>query len=520
MSLSPLQPLDTLRQLAIHRSLGRLALLAIFALLAGCGVSGISSDYGGVEYPTKNSSINGLGIFMKLCSQAGSRCFVAHRLSSRLEKADAILLVGNTFHPPAKEARDWLEAWLGAKAGRTVVYFGRDFDAEIFYRQRTLADVPAAQRHRAEVELAMARTTLDTLWQGEIDEDAFCRWFHIKLHEPRVEIRDFVGPWSRAITDSSSNDRATALWPVRIRLEPPQKSQAKDKPKWLSTAPSTRTLGNSRQATQPPNKAAKKPRQKPSQRPSQKPNPQANPQAEEDESEADQPELFRSVWVATDIGDPETWREEWAKVPQVEVLLAGRDGTPLVTKLTSPRYAGSQILAVANGAPLLNGSIVQPHFRQAAHHLIDALQPAKRIALVPFDAQGLVISNVHEDDQIAGLSVLTTWPMNIIVAHLAFLGVLICLALFPILGRPQALPSASRSDFGQHAEALGRMLQRRGDVRHALRVAADYYRAVRGEAPPGWLKSAFQPAQPVEPPALPVTSGEAAPPSSPNDSSP
>ena len=440
-------------------------LLWLACLVAcGCNLPTPSLQYGGVKYPEKNSSINGLGIFEKLCTQAGSRCFVASRLSKRLDKADAIILVGTSFHPPAKEARDWLEQWLAEAPGRSVVYFGRDFDADVYYRQETLAQIPVAERRRATLELSMARAELDALLYSDVKDDAFCRWFHLKIHEPRRDAGNFTGDWA---TDLQSSE---ATWPVRVTLEPPRPEQSRERPKWIA----------------PPNASS--------------PFTPKQPVAREEDAEA--PEIYYSVWSESDINNDETWDEEWSKAPSTEVLLSDKSGAPLVCRLTSERYAGSQILTLVNGAPLLNGSIVKPHFMNIAHKVVSELQPAKRIALLPFDADGILVSNVEDENEVAGLSVLTTWPMNIIVAHLAFLGVLVCLALFPILGRPQGVRKHSLSDFGQHAEAVGRMLQRTGDQKYALQVVADYYRTVRGEALPTWLKSALQPTAPMPQPAI------------------
>ena len=444
-------------------------LYAACVTATGCGFTIQSKEYGGVQYPHKTASINGLGVFEKLCTQAGSRCFVTDRLSMRLDKADAIVLVGTSFHPPAKEARDWLEQWLSEERGRTVVYFGRDFDADIYYRERTLEQVPSSERPRAAFELALARAELDALLLGGVNEDVFCRWFNLKIRRPRVNELDFTGDWSMDLKS------VEASWPVRVTLEPPVADQRRRKPKWLAE-PSASATFNPVQPMRP---------------------------SKVDKEEA---QIYRSVWSHYDINDDDTWKEEWAKLPNSQVLLTGRNGTPLVCRLTSQRYAGSQIVTIVNGAPLLNGSIVEPHFLSVAHRIVDSMQPAKRIALLPFGTEGILISNVEDEAETAGLSVLTTWPMNFIVAHLAFLGVLICLALFPILGRPQGLPKHSLSDFGQHAEAVGRMLQRTGDVQYALRIVADYYRTVRGEAVPTWLKSARQQTATSEPNASPTSS--------------
>ncbi len=120
-------------------------------------------------------------------------------------------------------------------------------------------------------------------------------------------------------------------------------------------------------------------------------------------------------------------------------------------------------------------------FMRLANHLVSQLPADSRVAFLPFDFSGIQVSQVPDDeDGIAGLSVLVTWPLNILMAHLTLLGIIICLALFPIHGRPQKLPEQAVSDFGQHAEALGQMLSQSRDAQFAAQLSADYLRVVRG----------------------------------------
>lgn len=438
------------RTASLNASIG--LLLGLLACQLGCGQIVIPTSFGSTSYPDKNTSINGLGVFEKLCNKAGMRMATVTRLSPRLEKSDCILMIGDTFKPPAKEARDWLEEWLARKPGRTVIYVGRDFDAQIYYRQKTLAAVPAERQARAVLDLAEIRSTHDAQLFEEIDKDVFCRWFVLRVSQPQREITDFSGPWSDALHGSEGS------WPVRTVLATPLPELSEDKPTW----------------TPAPTMTAR-------------PRFGAPPTRQKDE---DLPLVYTSYWSDTDINDDETWEIEWDKAPEATTLLAGDDGTPLVTKLTSDRYPQGQILTLVNAAPLLNGSLVEPHFRQVAHQLIEQLQNTKKIAVLPLDSYGIQVSHVPvEENEVAGLSVLTTWPMNMIIAHLALLGVLFCLALYPILGRPQPLAQASVTDFGQHAEALGQMLYRTRDRHFALQIISDYFRLVRGESMPTWLRS-------------------------------
>ena len=128
--------------------------------------------------------------------------------------------------------------------------------------------------------------------------------------------------------------------------------------------------------------------------------------------------------------------------------------------------------------------------------LIDACLPAERVALLAFDDSGLSISNVPEEDsRAAGLEMLTVWPLSGITMPAAMLGVIVCVSLLPILGRPQSLARRTVSDFGLHVDAIGRMLFEARDIQHAKLAVSDYFRKVRGEPPPTWLESVDSPEQ-------------------------
>lgn len=434
-------------------------------LLAQTGCSYKANNvYAANTYPAKYTSMNGLGVFEKMCVQAGSHCVNVTRLSNRLERMEAIVLIGDTLRPPAKEARDWMEEWLARKPGRTVVYVGRDFDAETYYRQQTIDRVPVADQPKARIDLADAQAATDLRLWSELEDDVFCRWFTIVTESVEHEVTAFQGEWADKDDLQPAvpvSGRSKPSWPVRIVLAPPSKTQA--------TKPSTWKAAKKSSTAMQPAKVKSSP---------------DTPQEQV---------VVMSQWSQYDIADDETWNDEWEKAPEAKSLLIGEDGTSLITRLTSPRFEGSHLLIVANGAPLLNASLIQPHFRKVAHKIIEDIQPAKRIGLLRYNDFGILVSRLTEDpDEAVGLAVLATWPMNIIIAHLTMLGILVCFALFPILGRPQALKRRSLADFGQHAESLGQMLQRAGDVRFAFNQIANYFQKVRGEAVPYWIAQGIQ----------------------------
>jgi hypothetical protein len=501
-------------QLRLH---GLLGLLLGLAVLVGCG-SELDTEFGAVMPPAKRTSINGLGVFEKMCTQADIRCNYATKLSPRLERSDVIVLVGATFHPPAKEARDWLEEWLAEESGRTVVYFGRDFNAEIYYRQRTLPLLPASERKQAELQLALAEADEASERLRDMDRDHFCRWFTLRAQDAPRAVTGLSGPWAESVAPAGDS------WPVRIWLDPPQLQPDGQPPKWTPPPPSTtstvtnaggirvrRTDGSSsspRSSSSSSSSSSAEAANGTGGQSSQPPDADAPPSEQPDSlqtSPAEPPELttepdwnilpdtYRSHWHADDIGDEATWNLEWQLAPEHELLLADDQSRPLVTRLTSDTYPGSQILLVANGYPLLNGALVSPFSRQVARKLIEELSPAERLTFVRYDSMGLLISHSSSDNQgPVGMELLTLWPLNMVTMHLALFGIILCVILLPILGRPQAAPARSLSNFGSHVISTGELLQKSRDTAFAERAIRAYFREVKGESEPSWLREPSQ----------------------------
>ncbi len=420
------------------------------SLLSGCG-SWMPEmvPFGAVSAPAHNRSLNGLGVHRKMWESAGAKCLTPQKLSPKLETFDVIVFVGRSFDPPGKLARDWVEDWLADEPGRTVVYFGRDFNADIYYRQKTIDLLPAEKQPRAEQILAMRQARELNLRLREIPESTFCRWFYLDAGKPLVEHTQFQGDWADDL------DGEPGTWPVGIALEPPAATWKSKKPSWLTTQQAVNPLKS------------------------------ASPPVVEEDPESG---VTRSDWQPTELGTDKKWNAEFRKMSQSEILLASASGQALVFRLTNRRFEDSQILIVANGAPLLNGSLVEPLHQRVGEKLIEQCLPAKRVALLAYDDNGLLISQAPEkDSRGAGLEMLTVWPLSAITMPAALLGIIVCAVLLPILGRAQPLPQRNTSDFGLHVEALGRMLLESRDVAYAKATIETYYRRVRGEAPPQWL---------------------------------
>ncbi len=420
--------------------------------LSGCGFIPWTESYGEVTGTVSTRSLNGVGVHRRMWETAGVKVLTPQKLSSRLDKIDSIVLIGTTYRPPGQLAREWLEKWLKEKSGRTVVYFGRDFDAIQLYRQDTLDQVAPSDRERAETQLASRQATNYTSRLQQIPEGTFCRWFYLQTSAPPTEYASFTGPWAKELQGLEGK------WPVSMLLEPPNTRLKTQKPSWIKSG--IAPLAPARTIFQ----------------------------GVDGEEQLGDKEIQRSIWKADELKDAKSWDSEWSAAGEYEVLLAGSDNSPLIHRITHSSFKGSQILIVANGAPFLNGSLIKPLHRGIGELIIKECLPAKRIAMIRFDETGLLISNIESgSERDFGMQLLTVWPLSAITMHAAFLGIIAFAVLLPILGRPQRLKERSVTDFGLHIEALGRMLFEARDLQYGLRSITDYFTKVRRESPPAWV---------------------------------
>lgn len=425
---------------------------ALLPMLSGCSYVPWPESFGEVSGPNATRSLNGMGVHRRMWESAGARVLTPQKLSPRLDSIDTIVLIGSSYQPPGTLARDWLEKWLAEKSGRTVVYFGRDFDAGLMYREETLNQVAETQHDRAQVQLASNRAAIYVNRRVQIPEDTFCRWFFLRASARPTVHATFTGPWASELAGLEGK------WPTGVLLEPPENDLKNRKPSWITGS-----------------------------KPALAPARSFIVGADGDQALGDK-EVQRSIWKSNELEDAKAWDAEWDLAGDVKVLLSGGDGAPLVHRITHAKFRGSKILIVANGAPFLNGSLIKPLHRKIGELIIQECLPVKRVAMIEFNENGLLLSNIENGGTTDfGMQVLTVWPLSAITMHAAFLGIIAFVVLLPILGRPQSLARRSVTDFGLHVEAMGRMMFESRDLLFGLKSIQDYFTKVRREAPPDWL---------------------------------
>ena len=180
----------------------------------------------------------------------------------------------------------------------------------------------------------------------------------------------------------------------------------------------------------------------------------------------------------------EAWTERptypWAAPPRFTTLLGSRE-EELVTRISFAN--GSRILVVPNGSFLLNLPLVNHQHRKLAGKLITACAPPGHIVFLESGPDGPKVLDTDPDASYpTGLEIFTVWPLNVIMLHLTFVGILLLIALFPIFGPAYPLSRSSPSDFGKHIIAFGELLERTRDRQFAIDRVRYYYEHVRRDS--------------------------------------
>ena len=175
-------------------------------------------------------------------------------------------------------------------------------------------------------------------------------------------------------------------------------------------------------------------------------------------------------------------RHETLKVEAESVLLEG-DGKTLAMEWH--RANDARVLVVANGSFLLNAALVNRARRPLALRV--ARWAGDEPMHVAFVEGSFVLGDPPAQPSVFAL--LGVPPFGWLAAQLLVLGLAVCLARAPRLGRPRPDPPSGEDRPVSHPEALGALWARTGAAEDARSALQTYRRwrhpARRGERPPG-----------------------------------
>jgi hypothetical protein len=157
-----------------------------------------------------------------------------------------------------------------------------------------------------------------------------------------------------------------------------------------------------------------------------------------------------------------------------EWLLESDENSLVSREVVQARGGSHQVVLVTNGSFLLNFSLVNREHRKLAGRLID-LVDGERVVFLESGADGPPIMDSEPSPSMRqGFDLFGVWPVNVVLLHLAVMGIIFGFARWPIFGKPKQPAAAPGANFAQHATALGKLLERTGDRDYALRRLAEY----------------------------------------------
>ena len=407
----------------------RLAVRSLIAFLSlvpmlGCQPSVPDARYGQSTAATARNSPGGYSVLRAYCKEAGFQTSSILKLTPSVRKMDVIIWTPDSFNPHQQVTIDWIQEWL-AEGGKTLVYVGRDYSAYADLLERSFEKAVGSRNQANLSEKDLSDRELAVAIAMHLEQQKLLR------ERSAAQSQQEILPWA-------THDLRSQQWkePTAIGGE------------WAEAV-----------------------------------------QGREHRI------IYRSVLRPNIEGD-ESSEDAFGVAFQSETLLAdggesvNSTSTPLLSRLVPSgndwleEYRDSQIFLLSTPALVSNYSLTHEGNRQICKRLVEQFG-GTRIGFVAGEEDPVVRFDQDWESQ-KGFELLTQWPMSLISLHALFMGGIVLLALYPILGRPRKLPVRSSQDFAQHIVALGDLLGRTRDEAYAKKVIGDYFRTVKRDPHSHW----------------------------------
>ncbi|EMI46552.1 hypothetical protein [Rhodopirellula sp. SWK7] len=421
-------------------------------VVSGC--MGFDTEYGASTGASGQQSVNGFGAFRTLLEQAPDEIPAPDaseaaspremktrdlvRLSVREEQNDAIVWVPNEWAPINETSvRKWMERWL-AQGNHTLVFIVPDGGSTEEYFH--VAAEVATPKQRLEYRRRLAREINERLLTDAGRENIRVKdWFaadalpyRVRLSDRRVcdfDLEPYVEPRSRSAA-ASGNELSELDWG----------------------------------------------------------------KGSDDDNDGEQSDAAGDTAV-----EPETRRfdpllQETVSVP------GGKSSLTTLLRIMDERWGNSRILVVASGGLLTNFAMTSDAAQEIAKTIRDEIRSAAsktdeessdsalRVSFLASDQFPIPISTVKPGiPKSKGWELMTEMPLSLINMHVAFLGVVLCLMLLPVFGRPRRVRYNRVTHFGNHLSAMATLMRRGGGKEYAQERISQYLRHVRGETSGPWV---------------------------------
>ena len=146
----------------------------------------------------EGKSVNGTAVLADMFEQVGHRVVTWRSLSPAIDRAHTIVWFPDDYRPPSVPQVEFLENWLTAGPGRTLIYVGRDFDAATDYWKQVGYRVTPTLLVETRRRWAKAQAAHD-YDRVAAPDNAQSRWFTSSRLLAQRRADSLQGPWSEGI---------------------------------------------------------------------------------------------------------------------------------------------------------------------------------------------------------------------------------------------------------------------------------------------------------------------------------
>lgn len=413
-------------------------IVLVSALLLGCSRSGsLDTSYGVSHGRSGHNSINGFGGLREGYHAAGWKSRTINRLGDRMLRLDAMVWTPTQPASIHSDETQWFESWLSG-GGKTLIYVVYDGGSEADYWRNAAKLAPPEQRFEYRRRTARADFQRSEFLRSQYVSPGN-GWFQTKPLPYPQPLGNPRGRWAPPASDAASADDE----PSPIEGLPRGDLQVLYK------------ITDFDHETAPP--------------PSSKP-------------------IVFGPGMSVTLNDEEAAYSD-ASVG-MQTVLASEQNIPVVTRITSPAWKKSQVFIVSSGSLLSNYGLTTAPGRHVGANLVASSGSPGQVGFLVSSASGVRISDaMAEENRKTGMELLTVWPLSLVTIHLALVGLVVCLILAPIFGRPRNEQQASQSDFADHIDAIATLMKRMDSDDYARHRISEYMRRVRGETTGPWVLS-------------------------------
>lgn len=435
-----------------------IAVLGI-GLLAGC--DRLSFEYGDSRGVIGRTSLNGFGALRTAYERGGFRSRDVSRLSDRVRRTDVIVWTPKTASSIDSKTTEWFDLWL-RQGGRTLVFVVPDSGSEAQYWLDTAKLAPPDQRleYRKRASQAINQRMQ---WRMNRSTGSSNGWFQLNPLLQRRSARSLQGPWQAEFeAGQQASNREDASIPDDGPADPTRTDA-------INLAVEYQVIPyNSKQTTGSNNN----------------------------------PIPFNTKAIGPGItGLMMSVATEPTKTPvQFSPLLAIDEQVALIGQVRSPQWDDSKILVVASGSLLTNYAFADQANRRLADMIILESTPDSDAAADPSQEMvaGFLTTNAGSvpvsertpgAPQNTGMEMLTEWPISVVTMHGLILGMVVCLMLLPIFGRPKKIRRVEPNHFGHHLDAVAALMKKAGGEHYARAKISEYMKRMHGETVGPWVLS-------------------------------